>query len=451
MMKRWNQILNGLWRKHSIKSKITIALTGIFLLWIALYLTILKYPLMKGMLTVKIDLLIMGILFLCLSIVVVMTVVILFITGVLAIRKAAILKVWLMKLRRMTTLLLLILTMVLIYGKITELNSYTPPILDKGDKILEGSISSLEKIKLGYSSQWITIRGEDASNPVLLFLAGGPGGTQLAATRTHLSELEKHFIVVNWDQPGSGKSFSAVPQDELSLDKYISDASELTEYLCERFSKDKIYVIGESWGSALGIFLVDRNPERYHAFIGTGQMVSFLDTEMKCYKTAIQIAMDRGDWDKLNELKLQGSPPYYGEDMIWKTSAYLMYLSNYMANNPDIHGQGYTTFSDILGPEYSFIDKANYFRGILTTFNTVYQQLYSIDLRKEVVKLNVPAYFLIGKHDINAPVELTEEYYEMLDDPQKGIIWFEHSGHSPWIDESDRFVKEVLNIKESIE
>jgi len=144
----------------------------------------------------------------------------------------------------------------------------------------ENGISELIQLKFNGRKQWISIRGYDKNAPVLLFLAGGPGGTQMAAVRHELGELEKHFVVVNWDQPGSGKSYFAEKTKEITVETYISDGYALTEYLKERFNKEKIFLIGESWGSALGIFLIEKYPESYHAFIGTGQMVDFKETEI---------------------------------------------------------------------------------------------------------------------------------------------------------------------------
>lgn len=115
--------------------------------------------------------------------------------------------------------------------------------------------------------------------PILLFLAGGPGGTQMAATRYELAELEKHFVVVNWDQPGSGKSYHCMKRNAITTQTYIEDGVALTEYLREEFGQEQIYLMGESWGSALGIFLINERPEYYAGFIGTGQMVDFAETE----------------------------------------------------------------------------------------------------------------------------------------------------------------------------
>jgi len=325
---------------------------------------------------------------------------------------------------------------------ITQIAAYTPAIQG------ENAISELRRVTLNGRKEWISIRGDDVNNPVLLFLAGGTGGSQMAAVRHDLSELEKHFVVVNWDQPGSGKSYGAIKTADITVDTYIEDGYALTRYLCETFNKEKIFIVGESWGSALGIFLIDKAPELYHAFIGTGQMVAFVETEVTDYNTALAIAHKNGDSDKIAKLEANGSPPYYGSDVTWKSAEYLNYLGDIMARNPDIHNGGYNTFRDLFSPEYGIIDKINYLRGIVNTFNHVYPQLYETDLRVDYTKLGVPVYFFLGRHDINAPTALAEEYFTILDTPKKGIVWFEHSGHSPWINESGKFVEEILEIAE---
>ena len=321
----------------------------------------------------------------------------------------------------------------------TQITASTPPI------DAENSIAKLTELELNGRKQWISIRGWDKNNPVLLFLAGGPGGTQMAAVRHELAELEKHFVVVTWDQPGSGKSYYAEKTADITVDTYVQDGHALTEYLKEYFSQEKIYLVGESWGSALGIFLVDKYPQSYYALIGTGQMVDFAETERIDYETAMEIAESKGNNDIMEQLVKNGVPPYYGKDVTWRSAVYLNYLSAYMAANPEIHNPGYNTFRDIGSSEYGLLDKINFFRGIINTFNHVYQQLYTTDIRIEYAKLECPVYFFLGRHDINAPTALVEEYERILDAPDKGIVWFEHSGHSPWINEKDRFVKEVLS------
>lgn len=322
----------------------------------------------------------------------------------------------------------------------------TPPILDAQGEPLPGSIATLEKVTLNGSRQWVSIRGNDVDNPVLLFLAGGPGGSQLAAARFALEGLEEHFVIINWEQPGSGKSFSAIDRSTLTPERYVEDAHALVMLLRERFGEDKVYVVGESWGSALGVMLVQRYPELFHAFVGTGQMVAFLENDLMCYNFALQLAEDNGDTGKVEKLIAQGPPPYYGKRVALQQAAYLLDGFAYMNANPAITDSGMNTFRDLAAPEYGLVDKVNWFRGVLDTLGVVYPQLWDIDFREQATQLNVPVYFLIGRHDINAPTVLVEEYYEVLEAPHKEIVWFEHSGHNPWLSESDRFIDAMTEI-----
>lgn len=322
----------------------------------------------------------------------------------------------------------------------------TPPILDSHGKVLQGSIAELKKIKLNGHDEWISIRGKDKNNPVLLFLAGGPGGSEMAAVRYNLADLEDNFVVVNWDQPGSCKSFGAINTKDLTKDIYIEDGYALTDYLCKTFGKDKIYLVGESWGSALGIFLVKEHPEKYYSFIGTGQMVDFRKNDEINYEKVMEIAQAKNDTKLIKKLKANGKPPYYGEDLAWKFSTCNNCLNEYMAQNPEIHNFKYDTIKTIGSPEYDIPDKINYFIALFKTFNNFYPQLYNIDLRKDYSKIDVPVYFFMGRYDANAQPSLAEDYYKCLEAPEKKIIWFEHSGHSPWINESDKFIHELLKV-----
>lgn len=328
---------------------------------------------------------------------------------------------------------------------ISQVYTFTPPITDAQGNAIPGSIATLEKVELNGSQQWISIRGKDINKPVLLFLAGGPGGSQLVTERRALGELEDHFIVVNWEQPGAGKSFDAVDRSELSPERYITDGIALVELLRERFDEEKVYVLGESWGSVLGVWMVQRNPEYFHAFIGTGQMVAFLEADQICYDFVLGLMQEQGNLEKLEQLKKQGPPPYYGKGVAWKESAFLIETYNYMNADPNISDDGFNTFQDLSGPEYGLYDKLNWFRGALVTIDAVYPQLWDVDFRQQATQLEVPVYFLIGRHDVNAPTILAEQYYEVLNAPHKELIWFERSGHNPWVNESAAFVDVVVH------
>jgi len=326
----------------------------------------------------------------------------------------------------------------------------TAPILDAIGKPMPNSIAVLETVKLGGSDQWITIRGKDSRNPVLLFLAGGPGGSYLVLEQRALAELEDHFVVVNWDQPGAGKSFDAIDHAKLTPDRYISDAHELVLHLRQRFSKDKIYLSGQSWGSALGIMVVQRYPELFHAFIGTGQEVAFLENEVIKYDLALRLAQERSDKQQVAKLQQQGPPPYYGNDVMPKMLTYLNDLNKYrndQQNSAIVKPKFNIVFDLITSSEYGLYDKVNLVlsRGELETVGVVFPQLWDVDFRKQATRLEVPIYFLMGRHDRTTSPKLTEEYFNLLTAPHKELIWFEHSGHGSWMNESAKFIDVMVN------
>ncbi len=340
----------------------------------------------------------------------------------------------------------LVITFLAIFA--SQLFASTLPILDTNGKPLPNSIAVMEKVKLGGAEEWITIRGKDSRNPVLLFLAGGPGGSQLVLEQRALPELEDRFVVVNWDQPGAGKSYGAIDHSKLTPDRYITDAHELVLQLRQRFGKDKIYLSGQSWGSALGIMVVQRYPELFHAFIGTGQVVAFLENEVIKYDLALSLAQERGDIELVKKLQQQGAPPYYGNDVLAKMMTYLNDLNEYRnehQNSAIAKPKSNILFDLITSSEYGLYDKVNLSRGELETVGVVFPQLWGVDFRKQAKRLKVPVYFLIGRHDGTTSPKLTEEYFNLLTAPHKELIWFEHSGHGSWMNESAKFIDVMVN------
>ena len=160
----------------------------------------------------------------------------------------------------------------------------TEAIVDSDGKQIENSIAEMGEIKLGGTDQWLVIRARDKTKPVLLMLSGGPGSSELGRFLKFNQELEKDFVVVIWEQRGSGKSFTGNEDNEdLTLEQYVSDVNELSEYLKTRFKKEKIYLLGHSWGTIIGTLAVKEKPENFHAYIGAAQMVNIKETDQYIY------------------------------------------------------------------------------------------------------------------------------------------------------------------------
>jgi pimeloyl-ACP methyl ester carboxylesterase len=317
----------------------------------------------------------------------------------------------------------------------------TPPITNGNGKPLPGSIATLEKVNLNGSEQWITIRGHDVNNPILLNLGmGGPGGGGFA-TRTLFEPLEEHFVVVSWDEPGTGKSYNALPISSLTPQRFIEDAHALTLYLRERFHQEKIYVYGVSWTSILGVWLVQQYPDLYYAYIGNGQMVNTTENDVMGYELALDYLAEKGDIKRLETLRRNGPPPYRGEGLLDQYVAYLDVLNEYMGS------PRYTVIVPIVpfvAPEYGLIDKVNHTRGLVESFTVVYPQLEDLDFMTQVAKLDVPVYIFAGREDVNAMSSLVERYYNILEAPHKELIWLD-GGHGLDGNNLNQFVDVMVN------
>lgn len=325
---------------------------------------------------------------------------------------------------------------------LSQIYAATPPMLDANQQPLPNSIATLEKVTLGGSEQWITIRGKDVHNPVLLYLGiGGPGAGGFPANAMMFDALEEHFTVVNWDQPGTGKSYHAVPIATLTVDRFVADAHELTQLLRARFQQEKIYVFGLSWGTILGIKLVQQYPELFYAYVGNGQMVNTTENDRLGYELALKISGERGEDGVVATLRNNGPPPYDGAGMAMKYAVYNNVLFRYM-DSPTL------ALVLLLVPqfarEYGLVDRVNFARGLLDSFPVVYSQLHDLDFETQASQLAVPVYFLVGREDVNAMASLVERYYNGLQAPHKALIWLA-SGHGATPAElTDTLVNTVL-------
>lgn len=323
----------------------------------------------------------------------------------------------------------------------SQIFATTPPITDENGNPIPGSIATLEKVNLNGTEQWISIRGQDATKPILLHLGmGGPGGGGFA-TRSLFTPLEKDFVVVSWDEPGTGKSYNAMPISELTTQHFVDDAHELTLYLRERFHQEKIYIYGVSWTSILGVWLVQEYPDLYYAYIGNGQMVNTTQNDVMGYELALDYLAKKGDTKMLDTLRRNGPPPYKGDDMLGKYVAYLDVLNDYM-NSP--HYTVIVPIIPFLAPEYGFVDKVNHTRGLIDSFPVVYPQLENLDLKTQATKLDVPVYIFAGRDDVNAMSSLVEEYFNILEAPRKQLIWLE-GGHGLDGGNVHQFVDVMIN------
>jgi proline iminopeptidase len=315
----------------------------------------------------------------------------------------------------------------------------TAAIRDADGDVIPGSVAELTRIDVNGHDLGLMIRGHSVSNPVLLFLAGGPGGSELGAMRRHLPELEEHFTVVTWDQRGNGTSYSQLdPTDTITLQGSIDDTIAVTQYLRERFEVDQIYLLGQSWGTTLGVLAAQERPELYRAFIGTGQMVSQLATDRIFYDDTLAWAEATGRDGLAADLRDIGPPPY--DDMLDYETA-LSHEQNVYPYDRRGNSEGQGQMSEnLLVSEYTLLDQLHVLPAFMDTFGTLYPQLQDIDFRETATEFDVPMFFVQGAHEADGRALVFEDWYRMVDAPIVDRVEFDTSGHRPLWEQPDEFV-----------
>lgn len=309
-------------------------------------------------------------------------------------------------------------------------------------------ISALESVELGGLEQWILLQGGDTSNPVLLVLHGGPGYVMMPLFHEINSELEHYFTVVNWDQRGAGKSYAPqISESSMTLEQFVSDAHELTQYLKGRFNQDKIYIVGHSFGTVLGIHLIDAYPEDYWGYVGVGQVVDIIENEQRMYDFVWQKAQDGDHEAAIAELVKIGRPSDDGEYL--DDEGYEITMKWVAYYGGDLFGKQDTQeIEDIIWNHEIYADDQTRILNGLAFSELLFEDeaVWYLDFRTQVTQFQVPVYFFAGHYDYDTPSELVQQYFDRITAPSKNITWFENSAHFPFYEQPEKFNASLINI-----
>ncbi|GHU61638.1 putative aminopeptidase YbaC [Clostridia bacterium] len=335
----------------------------------------------------------------------------------------------------------------------------TDSFRNTGDNVIVGSVAEIASVEIGGSVQKMIIRGEDENNPVILFLHGGPGSPEYPFTEEMRALLEDDFIICWWEQRGVSMSYSKdLDPKTLTLEQMVSDTVDVTNYLRERFGQDKIYLMGHSWGTFLGMYVVRDHPQLYSAYIGVGQVVHQVvhqvESEQLAYDYMLEKAHATGD-TKLEKKLLEFSgmdPMERALDMEYiagvRTAGMDKLGIGMMHENPNpMPGM---IWDVIICREYSFKDKL-WWMGLFGG-NLASERLWPIvpptDLTQGIPSVDVPVIIMQGKYDYQTSAALAREYFEQLEAPQKQYFVFENSAHGLIVEEPEQF---ALIIKECLQ
>ncbi|NTU78590.1 MAG: alpha/beta hydrolase [Chloroflexales bacterium] len=313
------------------------------------------------------------------------------------------------------------------------------PFLDKDGKPLPGSLAEKIYVPINGVEQGMFIISKNTSNPVLLYLHGGMPDYFL--TKDYPTGLEEYFTIVWWEQRGIGMSYRPdIPAESLTAEQYIADTLAVTNYLRQRFGKEKIYLMAHSGGTFFGIQVAAQHPEFYHAYIGMAQMANQRKSEQLAYD--YMLAQYRANGNGAMVRKLEAAPVTVEEGT---PAAYLAVRDEAM------HALGVGTIHEmksvidgvfvrsLQSPQYTLDEKIRLWRGKAQSgVNILWKTVMVTDLAKEVPELKIPVYFFEGVYDYTCAYSVAKEYFAQLRAPVKGFYTFEQPAHSPIFEEPEK-------------
>lgn len=294
-------------------------------------------------------------------------------------------------------------------------------------------------VEIGNVPQWISVRG-NTSAPVLLFLHGGPGGSEFGPRRKYLRQLEERFCVVEWEQRGAGRSYRG--DKTLAFDRLVADGGEVVEWACRELDARRVVLVGHSFGTVLGVRIAREIPERIAAYVGAAQVTRWAEQEQRGYDWALAEARRRGHRRALRALTRLG-PPVDG--------MYAMGVRGVEIERRWLGALGGVTFdpafvwrwisSIYTCRDYPISAKLRYLTAMRCSMELLWSDLgRRVDLVRDSTKLAVPVHLFAGRADQIAPVELTQNWLSVLDAPTKRLEIVEDAGHLNLYERPARFV-----------
>jgi len=320
--------------------------------------------------------------------------------------------------------------------------------------VTPNGVERLEKVRIGGIDQWVSIRGTDRRNPVLLYIHGGPGYVSMPMSWWFSRGWEEYFTVVQWDQRAAGKTYlltdPATIAPTLTRERMIADTEEMAAWVRRELGKDKIFVLGHSWGSFLGLQLAERHPEWLYAYIGVGQLIDGPESERRGWRFAIDAARREGNAEAVREL--EAIAPYGAPVQtvpikdIYVERKWVGYYGGVMAYRRDNSADSDLS---LLSPDYSDQEIGHIWDG--NEFATPYllPGVVALDLTK-TNKLAVPLILFEGRHDRNVNSEVAASWFDKVKAPHKQLVWFEHSGHMPMSEEPGKFLLSLVRYARPI-
>lgn len=326
-------------------------------------------------------------------------------------------------------------------------------IRDLREIVSPEGLQAVETISIGGIKQVVSIRSQDLRNPVLIYVHGGPGFVEMPLDWWWNRGWDEYFTLVQWDQRSAGKTFVANgPSDPATLtpERFQRDTEEVVQWALKRFGKRKLFVLGHSWGSMLGLKLAAAHPEWLHAYIGMGQLTDGPESERRGWTWTM--ARARADGNAAAIRDLSAIAPYAASGQPMTVDAILTqrkWLNHYGGAAWRRTGGDFEAAAFRLSPEYDDDDVRNAFKGQPAVTQALLPQVLTTDI-SSIRRLKVPLILLLGRHDINVSSEVAAEWFARVKAPSKRLIWFERSGHHITSEEPGKLLTSLVTYARPI-
>lgn len=308
-------------------------------------------------------------------------------------------------------------------------------------------VEELAPVQIGGVRQWISVRGRDRSNPILLFIHGGPGFPEMPASWYYQAALEDHFTVVQWDQRGAGKSLLDENGEPLAqtitFERMMQDGEEMAAYLRQTYNRRRIFVVGHSWGTVIGLELARRHPDWLHAYVGVGQVINSQEGERAGFAFALEEARRRQNQEAIAQL--EAIAPYPATDGSLSAEQVMVqrrWISEFGAMSYGRDGLAYEEGARMLSPEYTRADLGGSDGG--QTFMRLLPALTHLDF-SHVTRFDCPIVIFAGRHDYAVPSRVVERWFNDVRAPQKRFVWFEDTAHMVQMERPGLFAAHLIN------
>jgi pimeloyl-ACP methyl ester carboxylesterase len=288
----------------------------------------------------------------------------------------------------------------------------------------------------GGIEQWVTARGQDRDNPVILFVHGGPASPLTPTLWQFQRPLEEYFTMVTYDQRGAGKTFAINPQervaDTLRIERYVDDAIAMAEAVRRRYHKPKLILMGHSWGTIVSMRAALKRPDLFYAYVGIGQVINVRENERISYEYAVAQAKARHNPEA--ERELATIAPYPGDEPITRERIVTARKWAQFYGGMSAYRESSKYFFDapMLSPEYADADRCAIDAGNLFTLGRVLPEFLQVDF-DGVRRFPIPVVMFMGRHDYTTPSGPTAQWLARVQAPMKQGVWFEHASHMiPW-------------------